>query len=122
MRSTDRERGAATVVAVAMAGVLLLLGAALCVVAAIVADLRRAQSAADLAALAGAAEVARGGADGCVTAARVAVANGALLASCLVVGSEVTVSATVKGPAWRDLVAELDGHARAGPGQGARPG
>ena len=56
-RAVALERGAATVVAVALTGVLLLIGAAAGVVGAIVVAHRRAQAAADLAALAGAAVV-----------------------------------------------------------------
>ena len=69
------ERGAATVLAVALSGVLLLLGSALAVMAAMVADHRRAQASADLAALGGATALARGH-DACAAAARVAQANG----------------------------------------------
>jgi secretion/DNA translocation related TadE-like protein len=108
------ERGAATVLAVALAGLLLLLGSALAVVAAMVADHRRAQSSADLAALGGAAALASGH-DACVAAARVAQANGGLLRSCVIDGLDVTVAVSVTGSRWRTRVAVLEGHARAGP-------
>jgi uncharacterized membrane protein len=54
------ERGAATILVIAMAGVLLLVGSALGVVQAMVVAHRRAQAAADLAALAGASASMRG--------------------------------------------------------------
>ena len=54
MRPRGDQSGAATLLVMAMAGVLLLLGAALAVVTALVAAHRVAQAAADLAALAGA--------------------------------------------------------------------
>ena len=67
------QRGAASLLATACLGVLLLLGAALGVVGALVVDHRRAQGAADLAALAGAAALQHGQ-DGCAQASRVASA------------------------------------------------
>ena len=108
------DRGAATLLVLAMAGVLLLVGAALGVVKAMVVDHRRAQAAADLAALAGAEALARG-ADACDSATVVAAANGADLASCLPSGSEVRVVVTVDGPRWLGQSADLSATARAGP-------
>ncbi len=70
------QEGSATLLVVAMAAVLLLLGSALGVVTAMVAAHRVAQSAADLAALAGARGLATGR-EGCAAATQVAVANGA---------------------------------------------
>jgi secretion/DNA translocation related TadE-like protein len=108
------DRGAATLLILAMAGVLLLVGAALGVVQAMVVAHRRAQAAADLAALAGAAALARG-ADACASATAMAAANGADLASCLPSGSEVRVVVTVGGPHWLGQSADLSATARAGP-------
>ncbi len=68
------ERGAASVVIVACAAVLLLVGCGLSAVAATVVAHRRAQLAADLAALAAAGDV-QGGGDGCAEGGRVAIAN-----------------------------------------------
>jgi secretion/DNA translocation related TadE-like protein len=62
-------------------------------VGAVVADQRRVASAADLAALAGAAAV-QSGRDGCASAGAVARRNAARLASCAVTGSVVTVRTT----------------------------
>lgn len=108
------ERGAATLFAVACLGLLLLVGAALGVVAAMVRAHRSAQAAADLAALAAAAEAGRGGA-ACAAAARAAAANGAELDRCRQRGREVTVWVTVPGPRWLGQTADLDAQARAGP-------
>ncbi len=109
------DRGSATVFAVACLSVLLLLGAALGVVAAMVRGHRVAQSAADLAALA-AADAVRAGEDPCSRGGDVAVENGARLSSCSVAGREVTVAVTVAGPHWLGQVADLSAEARAGPG------
>ena len=114
-RRRRNESGAATLLAVAMAGVLLLLGAALGVVQAMVVAHRQAQAAADLAALAGAAALARGE-DGCLRAAAVADANGASVTSCAPSGAEVRVTVTVRGPRWLGQAADLTASARAGPG------
>lgn len=109
------QRGAASVLVVALLSVLLLVGAALGVVAAIVWAHRTAQSAADLSALAGASEL-QDGDDACGAAARIAGANQASLTSCRVEGEEVEVEVMVTGPRWLGQDADLSARARAGPG------
>lgn len=108
------DRGSAALFAVAALGVLLFIGAALGVVAALVASHRRAQAAADLAALGAASRLQERG-DACAAAARLATANGAALADCVVAGEQVTVVVTVEGPRWLGQSADLDARARAGP-------
>jgi secretion/DNA translocation related TadE-like protein len=108
------DRGAATVLVLAMAGVLVLLGAALTVVTAMVAAHRAAQSAADLAALAGARGVAEGR-DGCAAAAEVAEANHVRLTECAVTDHVVDVSVEAPGPRWLGQPADLGARSRAGP-------
>jgi secretion/DNA translocation related TadE-like protein len=102
------------VLVIAMAGVLLLLGAALAVGAAMVAAHRSAQSAADLAALAGARSQSLGH-DGCSTAAAVAGDNRARLTACTVSGRVVEVEVEVAGPHWLGQRADLAARSRAGP-------
>ncbi|MCY7394706.1 MAG: flp pilus-assembly TadE/G-like family protein [Nocardioides sp.] len=111
------ERGGVTLFAVACAGVLLLLGAALGVVAAMVVAHRTAQGAADLSALAAAGALDT--TDPCARAAWVAAANGGRLSSCLLQDREVTVVVEVAGPRWLGQQSDLRARARAGP---ARPG
>jgi secretion/DNA translocation related TadE-like protein len=110
------QSGAATLLVVAMAGVLLLLGAAFAVVMALFATHRVAQSAADLAALSGARAVSTGS-DGCVVARRIALANGARLTICEVTGRvvEVEVEVEAPGPSWLGQSADLSARSRAGP-------
>lgn len=108
------QRGSATVLVVAVTGVLLLVGAALAVVTAMVVSHRSAQSAADLAALAGATDLASGR-DGCVSAAAVATANHARLVRCDVTGRDVSVLVEVSGPHWLGQTADLEALSRAGP-------
>src|SRR4051795_2937044 len=115
MREKD-ERGSATLFAVAIVGVLVLVGAALGVVGAMVHAHRVAQSAADLAALAGAQAQARGR-DPCAAAAGIAAANGAAVDSCAVDGFDVTLQVTVAGPHWLRQRHDLSARARAGPAQ-----
>jgi secretion/DNA translocation related TadE-like protein len=110
-----RERGSATVLVLAFAGVLLLVGAALGVAAAMVRAHRVAQSGADLAALSAARALSLGG-DACAEAARVALADGVRVTACRVTGSTVLVSVTAPGPHWLGQAADLSGQARAGPG------
>ena len=109
------QRGAASLLVVTLLAFLLLVGSALGVVAAMVRAHRIAQSAADLAALAGAADLQEGG-DACAAASRIADANDASVASCRVLGEEVMVEVTVAGPRWLGQHADLSARARAGPG------
>jgi secretion/DNA translocation related TadE-like protein len=109
------EHGSAVPLAVACLGLLLMLGSALGVVAAMVVDHRHAQGAADLAALSGAADLARGG-DGCSAAGRTAADNDAQLTECHVEGSDLRVAVTVAGPRWLGSHGDLAAQARAGPG------
>jgi secretion/DNA translocation related TadE-like protein len=103
------------VVAVAFLGVLVLVGAALGVVAAMIHAHRQAQSAADLAALAAAGALAHGG-DACASAEHIAGTNHARLDACVVEGREVVVEVTVAGPHWLGQNEDLRARARAGPG------
>jgi secretion/DNA translocation related TadE-like protein len=114
MTARSDERGAATVLVVAILGLLLFVGAALGAVGALVRAHRSAQSAADLAALAGAAALARGE-DPCPAAAAVAAANGATTTSCAPDGREVRVAVEVSGPRWLGQGADPTAEARAGP-------
>ncbi|MDH2412584.1 Rv3654c family TadE-like protein [Nocardioides sp. CER19] len=109
------ERGSAVPFAVACLGVVLLLGAALGVAGAMVADHRTAQAAADLAALAGASALADGR-DGCGAAGRVATDNGAALSACRREGADLRVRVIVAGPRWLGSHGDLEAEARAGPG------
>ena len=114
-RGPRDEGGAATVLVLAMAGVLMFVLVGLSAASGLVTAQRRAQSAADLAALAGAAAVPDGAA-GCVEAARISTANGAALAACSVAGREVWVQVTVPGPQWPGRRVRVSAEARAGPG------
>jgi secretion/DNA translocation related TadE-like protein len=114
-RADRADQGAASLLTVAVGGLLVLVGAALSVVGAMVVAHRQAQSAADLAALAAATTLADGG-DACGTAGSWALANGADLAACAVDGREVRVRVVVTGPRWLGQVGDLEAEARAGPG------
>jgi secretion/DNA translocation related TadE-like protein len=113
-RGDPRERGSATVLVAVAATVLLVVGSAMTVLVAMVADHRRAQAAADLAALAGARALALGR-DGCARATVVAEANGARLLACTATGREVEVRVEVTGPHWLGQTSDLTARSRAGP-------
>lgn len=107
------DSGAATVLVVAMAGVLMFVMVGLAAVGGLVTAQRRAQAAADLAALGGA--TAR--TEACAEAGRIASANAAALDECVVVdGQDVRVVVSVAGPdvPWSDV--RVTAEARAGPG------
>lgn len=108
------EAGAATLLVLAMAGVLLLVGSALGVVQAVVVAHRKAQAAADLSALAGASARAHGR-QPCAAAETVARRNGSRLMSCHESGGDVTVEVVVTGPRWLGQQGDLTAEARAGP-------
>ena len=114
VRRSGGSRGAATVLVTACLGVLLLVGCALAVVAAMVTAHRTAQAAADLAALAG-ATAAQHGRDPCATATSVAADNGARVTQCSIVDRDVTVEVAVDGPHWLGQRHDLAAAARAGP-------
>ncbi|KRF37288.1 Rv3654c family TadE-like protein [Nocardioides sp. Soil805] len=113
-RQPAAERGAATLLVVAAAGLLLFLGLALGGVSALVVAQRRVQSAADLSALAGATAAVEGG-DACAAAAGTARANGADLVGCVRSGDSVRVAVTVPGVAVPGGSRDVTAEARAGP-------
>ena len=113
-RECRGDDGAATVLVVAMAGLLMTVLVGLSAASGLVTAQRRAQAAADLAALAGAGAVA-GGADGCAEAGGIATSNGAELVACVVTGTELTVEVAVPGPDWPGRDVRVGAEARAGP-------
>ena len=112
-RGTESDAGSATVLVVAMAGVLMLEMVALATAGGLVTAHRRAQSAADLTALAAAAAL---DADACAEALRTATANAAHLDACEVDGSAVRVVVSVAGPTMTRRDLRVSAEARAGPG------
>lgn len=108
------EAGAGTVLAVAMMGLLVTVTVATAGVVGVVAGHRRAQSAADLAALAGAATLQSGG-DPCRQAAAIAQRNGANLRRCEVEGWEVAVLVAAEGVRLPGAAMQLEARGRAGP-------
>lgn len=110
MRIRD-DGGGATVLVVAMAGLLMFVMTGLAAAGGLVTAQRRAQAAADLAALAGASHLD----EACARAQDIAAANAASLDACAREGDEVTVEVSVSGPRvpWRDV--RVTAEARAGP-------
>lgn len=113
-RRCGSERGAATVQVLMIACLLVMIGCALGAVGGLVVAHRRAQAAADLAALAG-ARALMSGAEPCSEAARVARLNGATVRGCSMQAADVLVEVTVTGPQWWGRPAQLAARARAGP-------
>lgn len=116
MSRPDGERGSGSVWVAAVAGVLAVVGGATVLVGAAAVARHRAESAADLAALAAARSAVIGDPAACAVAARVAGRNGARITGCRVLTGavvEVTVSVPVRlgGLGRREAIAR----ARAGP-------
>ena len=114
------ERGAGSVLAVAMMGLLVTVTVAAAGVVGVVATHRIAQSAADLAALAGAAALQDGG-DACAQAADVADRNRARLRGCEVDGWNVSVEVTARTSPLPGGPLDLRARGRAGPAVGEGP-
>lgn len=111
------ERGAASLMAVALIGVLLMLGIAANLVVSAAAAHRAAQSAADLAALAGAQAWQEQGsvAAACAEALAVADANDAALIACDLAGDDLLAVVRVASPQMFGHEFEIVGRGRAGP-------
>lgn len=107
------ERGVATVLAVAMTGLLLAVTLAVLSAISVVAAHRVAESAADLASLAGAGAL-RSGSDACASAGAIAGRNHATLERCAVRGWDVAVVVVVRARLPVGQVF-LRGRGRAGP-------
>jgi secretion/DNA translocation related TadE-like protein len=108
------QRGSAAVLVVALTGVLVTVAMLVAGLGGVVADQRRVEAAADLAALAG-ADAAQAGRDGCAAAQRTAARNGGQVRRCAVDGEVVTVVVGRESqPVWGRRFA-LVGRARAGP-------
>lgn len=99
------DRGSGSLAALVVAAVLLATTVGALTWSSAVDARQRAESAADLSALAAARAVATG-ADGCATAERVTRASRARLAWCAASGS--TVSVVVEAEAWSGLLRRLD--------------
>ena len=86
-----RDRGSVTIWAAALVGLVWLGSAAAFLYGSAVTCRHRAESAADLAALAAALHVPDGPVDACAVGARIAARNGGSLRGCEVVGEEVEI-------------------------------
>lgn len=116
--SSGDEHGSASLLVIALLGLLMFLGAAMAFVEGVVSDHRAAQSAADLSALAGAQALQRGD-DPCAEASRIADANEASVTSCEVSGEEVVIDVIVAARSYAGYSPKVTGRARAGPGPGS---
>lgn len=112
------EDGSATVLVLALCGVLLLAGSLAGALGAVTVARHRAASAADLAALAGASAASRG-ADACAAAGRSAARADAQLVRCLRQGTDVAVEVSVRPPGAIGRLGPASARARAGPSGGA---
>lgn len=111
--SAGRDRGAGTVLAVTLTGVVLAITLAALMLGSAVVASHRARLAADLAALAGASQTQTGVSAGqaCAEAGRVAAVNGATLSRCSVDGEDVVLVVSVDAGVTGQAIAR----SRAGP-------
>lgn len=113
MRSVLTDRGSATVFVTLGLAVVLFAGVAVAAISGLVVAHRRAQSAADLAAIAGAGALGTT-TDPCAAADLIAAANGAVLESCRLTPEDVTLVISVAGPELVGNLVRLRAEARAG--------
>ena len=118
-RRVRNDQGAAVVVALGLVAVLVFVAAVCVGTVAIVLAHRRAQTAADLASLAGAGALQVGG-DACAAASRIAARHAAMVTRCLIDGPTVLVATSVALPAVLGG-ADVPARARAGPQSNAAP-
>ncbi|GAA3729472.1 secretion/DNA translocation related TadE-like protein [Spinactinospora alkalitolerans] len=107
-----RETGSGTVWVLVLCALIWFCAFTSVLVASVRTDRHRAAAAADLAALAGARQAARGSERACATAVKAAEANGARLTSCEVSGLTMDVRVRVPARMWPGTMAA---DARAGP-------
>jgi secretion/DNA translocation related TadE-like protein len=113
------DRGSASILALGVALVVLLFAGGVAMAGGVTVARHRAETAADLGALAGAVHAADGEPAACVEAERVVHANGATLLGCRLDALDVTVTAAVQVPGgWGTASAS----ARAGPLRATRRG
>jgi secretion/DNA translocation related TadE-like protein len=117
--SPGRERGSATLVAVAMMALVMSIALGAMVLGSAVIARHRAQASADLAALAAASRLASGGEAACVWASSVAGAMHSVVASCRVEDLDVIVGVDVPVDLGRWGLGSARAAARAGPGEQA---
>src|SRR4051794_36384816 len=111
--SSDRDAGSATILVLGLAAVVWVAGLAVLMLAQVANARSRAATAADLAALAGAAHVITG--DPCGAARTVAIAQAAELGSCRVDGWIVQVTARMPLRGALRIFPPAQARARAGP-------
>lgn len=113
-RSSDDRGGVTVFTCVAVMVLLLVTGLAVRLGAAALAR-QRAETGADLAALAGAAQLLRGSSAACAAADRVAASNGVRVTNCAVDGLDLLVEVTAEMAGGGLLGGAALGQARAGP-------
>jgi secretion/DNA translocation related TadE-like protein len=107
------DRGSATVFVVIGLVLVLFAGSTVAAIGGLVVAHRHAQSAADLAAIAGAEAVGTPG-DPCAAAAAVAAANDAAIEACQTTADDITLTVSVAGPDLIGTVVRPRAVARAG--------
>jgi secretion/DNA translocation related TadE-like protein len=113
-RGGTEQRGSVAILVVGLTGVLVTVTLLVAAVGGVVADQRRVEAAADLAALAGAGAV-QAGRDGCAAARETAGRNGGALRRCALDGDVVTVEVGRDSQVLLGRRLALVGRARAGP-------
>lgn len=116
------DRGSGTLAAMVVGCLILCAGLLLWAMVEAVVAHQRASVAADLAAIAGASRMARGGDDPCGLAHDIAGANGASLSGCQVEGSDIVVTVVVPSPPMLARIAQSAGQEAPGIHAMARAG
>jgi len=114
-RRTGDDRGGATVLVLAVGLVTVLVALGTAAVGAAIVARHRAQTAADLGALAGAVDAMDGVDEACARAAGIVAANGARLTACDLDGFDIVVAVEARPTGMAGVAGVAHASARAGP-------
>jgi secretion/DNA translocation related TadE-like protein len=114
-KGADRDRGAASILLLALGLLLVAAGTAGAAVGSARVGRHAARTAADLGALAGAARAVEGEAVACARAGRFVAANGGQMTACTVSELEIVVRVRVEVRPLPGLIRQAEAAARAGP-------
>lgn len=114
MSSAKDDAGFSTIVGLALMGVVLGFAAVVSLLGAIAVTRHRAESAADLAALAAAKHSLEGWPAACAAARRIAADQHGIVVSCALDGLDAVVEVAIRPPGWLGTLGLVHGRARAG--------
>ena len=114
MTASRTDAGFSTIAGLALMGVVLAFAAVVALLGSIAVTRHRAESAADLAALAAAKHALEGPTAACQSARRIAADQHGIVVSCALDGLDAVVEVAIRPPGWLGTLGLVRGRARAG--------